>query len=90
MRQTQEIQQTLNAIAAMSEGPGAGVVVPAGDTEALSRALDYVLGRSEIDRRELGMAGRRRIVENFSLEATVNQYLEVYEGLMSGQRTCAE
>lgn len=56
----------------------AGIVVPAGDAEALARAWGRILALSREARRQMGLAGRRRVEKCFSLERVAAQYAEVY------------
>jgi glycosyltransferase involved in cell wall biosynthesis len=56
-----------------------GVVVPPGDPQALAHGwARLLLSVSAEERRSLGLAARRRVEEQFSLERTVEQYLSVY------------
>ena len=55
-----------------------GILVPPGDVEALAGALVRVAGHPELDR-QLGEAGRRRVVEKFSEEAMTRRVLELYD-----------
>ncbi|MEA2298767.1 MAG: hypothetical protein QOF77_1703 [Solirubrobacteraceae bacterium] len=69
----------------VADGPGspevvgeAGLVVAAGDAEALARALVRLCAEPEL-RRDLGRAARRRVVEDFSLEGFLGATRRVYE-----------
>jgi glycosyltransferase involved in cell wall biosynthesis len=57
-----------------------GVLVPAGDVEALGAALRLLLGDADL-RRRLGEAGRRRVQERFSTAAMTRRVLAVYDEL---------
>ena len=60
-----------------------GVVVPPRDPQALATAWSQLL--LEINREErlrLGLAARKRIMERYSLEKTVEQYGRLYESLV--------
>jgi glycosyltransferase involved in cell wall biosynthesis len=59
-----------------------GEVVPPRDPGALAAALERVLSLEPDRRRELGMAARRRIEENYSLEKTAGQYEEIYREIL--------
>jgi glycosyltransferase involved in cell wall biosynthesis len=54
-----------------------GLLVPPGDVEALTRALDDLLGDPDRARR-LGEAGRRRALEKFSADEAAARVLELY------------
>jgi glycosyltransferase involved in cell wall biosynthesis len=53
-------------------GDGAGIMVPPEDPVALAEAIERLVRRPEL-RRQLGDAGRRRVAEEFSLQAVVAQ-----------------
>jgi L-malate glycosyltransferase len=55
-----------------------GRLVPPADDESLARAIVDVL-RDEARRREMGEAGRRRVVEEFSIEQMVEGTLAAYQ-----------
>jgi glycosyltransferase involved in cell wall biosynthesis len=61
-------------------GKGGRVVRP-GDADALAAAVRELLGMTDTARRALGLTGRQRIVEHFSLTTTVRGYEELYMGL---------
>jgi glycosyltransferase involved in cell wall biosynthesis len=54
-----------------------GMLVPAGDPDALAAALERLLGDPEL-RRRLGAAGRERARERFDLSALRRAHLELY------------
>lgn len=56
----------------------AGMLVDAKDPDALSNALDQSLSHTTEYRVELGAKARRRILDEYSLEATVAKYLNLY------------
>ena len=60
-----------------------GRVVPPRNSEALARALREMLDMGEDQRRELGISARRRVVENYSLDAIVQEYECVYQQVVS-------
>ena len=55
-----------------------GLLAPVGDSDALAAALDELLRQPE-NWQKFGLAGRRRVAENFSLEKILAQTLDVYE-----------
>jgi glycosyltransferase involved in cell wall biosynthesis len=59
-----------------------GEVVPPRDPAALAAALERVLNLEAGQRRELGMAARRRIEENYSIENTAGEYEEIYREIL--------
>ena len=58
-----------------------GVLVPAGDVEAMARALLDQCADSE-RARALGQAGRVRVEQSFSMESMVAGYLDIYDSLL--------
>ena len=61
---------------------GTGRVVPIREPAALADAWSELYDMSDEARVELGMAGRRRIEESFSLASVAGQYEDLYEGLL--------
>jgi len=66
---------------------GTGSVVPVGDPLAFAEAVLDRLAPQRAAREATGAAARRRIAENYSLEAVVRRFQEVQDGVMRG---CAE
>jgi len=62
-----------------------GLLVPPRDPTALAGALRAVLG-DPARRQALGAAGRERVRERFSLEATARRYLDAYRRFARPQR----
>ncbi|SDJ53868.1 glycosyltransferase family 4 protein [Microbulbifer yueqingensis] len=60
----------------------AGILVPAGDSEALSAALEQLLGDGALQA-ELGERGRMRIQREFSWKVAAARLVEYYRGLIS-------
>jgi glycosyltransferase involved in cell wall biosynthesis len=60
----------------------AGVIVPAGNSEALAEAMLGLMGRSAEERRTLGRAGRSRIEDSFSIETRVVEWEALYGSLV--------
>ena len=59
-----------------------GILVPPSDSEALMAALAKMVAMPREERRNAGKKARKRIVENFSLDATVQRYKSLYTSLM--------
>ena len=59
----------------------AGRVVPPGDPIALAAAWSELIRMGKDRRRSIGEAARRRIAEDFSIDAMVRRYEQVYEAL---------
>jgi glycosyltransferase involved in cell wall biosynthesis len=62
---------------------GIGVVVPPRSAEALADALRIVARLPVEERRQIGLLGRRRIVERYSLPAVIGRYRDLYRDLAS-------
>lgn len=63
-----------------------GILVPPGDAEALSRAMESVVGSLQLSR-QFGDNGRRRFENCFSAEVAVRRYLQLYRGMIKEERT---
>lgn len=59
-----------------------GLIVPRGDIEALSAALVAMLDDPE-RARNMGRHGQQRVLEQFTVEATVQQVSDLYEQVLS-------
>lgn len=55
-----------------------GFIVEPGNSEALASELNRSLDLNAVERSKLGATARQRIIDNFSLEANVESYLELY------------
>jgi glycosyltransferase involved in cell wall biosynthesis len=62
---------------------GAGVLVPPGDDEALAKAINDVL-QSPLLREQLTAASQRRAAD-FSIDRTVDAFIETYESVTRSQ-----
>ena len=60
----------------------AGLLVPAGDSGALTVALEKLLGDAQL-RARLGEAGRRRVAERYSWRAIGERTVDVYRSAMA-------
>ena len=59
-----------------------GFVIAPADPQALAQRIAY-LREHEAERRAMGAAGHRRIVETFSLQRMVTDYIRIYEEALS-------
>lgn len=57
----------------------AGLVVPAGDPEALADALGRLIALGPQERQQLGAAARARVLQDFGVDEIVRQYETLYE-----------
>lgn len=64
----------------------AGSLVPPGDSSALGIALLRALTMSDHERETLGRAARIRIVNQYSLDASVRRWLQLYQAPTEKQR----
>jgi glycosyltransferase involved in cell wall biosynthesis len=61
----------------------AGVVVPARDSGALADAMQATMGEGREELTARGRAARQRIVDHFSMDATANTWLALYESMLA-------
>lgn len=64
---------------------GAGVVVPTGDLDALTRAVDELIGNPMLQR-SLGAAARRRVETEFSPTTSFKQLLGIYDSILKSKK----
>jgi glycosyltransferase involved in cell wall biosynthesis len=62
----------------------AGFLVKPKDAEALALALQTALQLDASEKAALGYASRQRVIEKYSLDASVDKWLQVYAGPASG------
>ena len=65
-----------------------GLLVPAADAGALARAVERYAIDEQL-RRDHGTAGRRRVLQQFTLDRMVERYVALYESELKRKR-CAE
>ncbi|MBK1679285.1 TIGR03088 family PEP-CTERM/XrtA system glycosyltransferase [Rhodocyclus tenuis] len=58
-----------------------GEIVPPGDDEAMAREIVRLASQAE-QARQMGLAGRRRVEQNFSMQAMVERYQGTYDRLL--------
>tara|TARA_A100000171_G_C2089048_1_gene123568 strand:- start:188 stop:952 length:765 start_codon:yes stop_codon:yes gene_type:complete len=59
-----------------------GWLVPAGNCEKLAKAMQAVLGLSDLQKEELSQKARQRVEENFSLQKMCQKTLALYSDLL--------
>jgi len=59
-----------------------GIVVPAGDAPAMTRALLQLLRLSSVERSALGASARQRIRQCFSLDSVVKSFTHLYHDVL--------
>lgn len=62
--------------------PDAGIVVPVGDVAALARAMDQIVDDPEAAR-AMGVQGRARMIERYSLGTLIAQHEALYRDLLA-------
>lgn len=65
-----------------------GFLVPPHDSGSMARAVAVLLGDGSIAR-QMGTAGRKRVLEHFSLEAHIANVQRAYEGVLNSKRSLA-
>jgi len=63
----------------------AGIVVPAHDPDALAEAMLNMMGQGREERRALGRAARRRIEDQFSIDAAADRWEALYQACSGTQ-----
>ena len=58
-----------------------GILVPPSDPDALSKAIGKLLENPEL-RKIMGIAGKERVTENFSIQNMVNNTQQLYQELL--------
>ncbi|MBN7797782.1 glycosyltransferase family 4 protein [Parahaliea mediterranea] len=58
-----------------------GIVVPPSDSESLAQGINELLQKTDAERKALGRAARNRVIANYSLQAVVAEYAELYQNL---------
>ena len=61
----------------------AGRVVPAGDPAALETAIGELLSMDSAERESIGLAGRERILNNFSWARAADSMVDAYRGVIA-------
>jgi len=82
---TPVIASRIGGIPDIVEDGVSGLLVPPGDADALAAAVRRVRDDPALARR-LGEAGRRRLREQFSWQAIVQRWLNLYAGLVPRAR----
>ncbi len=62
-----------------------GIIVPAGDSSALSNAMLDVTHAPQARHRESGQTARRRIVENFSMDSNAETWDAMYRSVLTSR-----
>lgn len=60
-----------------------GLLVPPNDPESMAKAIIEILSNEKLSR-EMGLAGRKKIEEKFSLERMTLEYIDIYKSLYDG------
>ena len=61
-----------------------GLLVPAGDQEALARAIRKLIDEPQL-RASIGVAGRKRVLEQYNLSVNVSRLATVFQTQLGGQ-----
>lgn len=55
-----------------------GLVVPARNAEALAQAVSVLLGMTEVERKKMGLNGRKRVENEFSMAKAAKRFYKLY------------
>ena len=58
-----------------------GVLTPVGDGDAFAGGIEALLANPE-QRKEKGLAGRERFIQNYSVESMADRYIECYDSIL--------
>jgi colanic acid/amylovoran biosynthesis glycosyltransferase len=72
------VSTRVSGIPELVEDGESGLLVEAGDPEALADALERVLGDADL-RVRLGRAGRRRVIEAFDVDRSASELAELFD-----------
>ena len=75
---TIELHDGLNVLVGENGAGKTGVVVPAGDVPAMAREIIGLATQRE-KARTMGLDGRKRVEQTFSMTAMVKQYQDLYD-----------
>jgi glycosyltransferase involved in cell wall biosynthesis len=59
----------------------AGIIVPVGQPKAMAKAMIKLIDMDPITLHDIGMMGRQRIINNYSLNAMIDKYEDLYLSL---------
>lgn len=59
-----------------------GILIPLNNPAALAQAIQHLLDNKEA-RRRFGREGRKQVIENYSLEASVEKLIKIYKQIVS-------
>ena len=63
-----------------------GIVVPAKDSPALTKAMSQIMTSNDFDRKRFGQAARQRIEDHFSIEAKAIEWQALYQHLLASKQ----
>ena len=64
---------------------GSSELVPPGDAKHLAEALDKMLQKSDAEKRSLGIQGRQRVIDMFSIASVALRYQQLYSKLQDAE-----
>jgi glycosyltransferase involved in cell wall biosynthesis len=74
------VATTVGGVPEVVENGVSGFLCPSGDADALADRLDEAL-RLDDELREMGLAGRERVLQDYSFTAQANRYLDLFDDL---------
>jgi len=63
-----------------------GLLAAPGDDRGLAEAMEWLMAMPSRERRLMGVCGRQRVMEQFSLEGSLNRQEELYTNLLAAKR----
>ncbi|RDI95091.1 glycosyltransferase [Meiothermus sp. QL-1] len=62
-----------------------GFLVPPGDSARLAAAMEDLMQKDELERRQMGQAGRQRVREHYDLQRIIQRWEELYLQLLAAK-----
>ena len=82
---TPVVATLVGGVSELVKDDSSGLLVPAGNPPALSRAMERLMSLSSEERRDMGLRGRAHVTAHYSLQAMAERWMALYEELLKGK-----
>jgi glycosyltransferase involved in cell wall biosynthesis len=82
---TPVVATLVGGVSELVKDDSSGLLVPAGNPPALSRAMERLMSLPSEERRDMGLRGRAHVTAHYSLEAMAERWMALYEELLKGK-----